>query len=45
MTLIDTWLAQGGDADYNSDCDVAVNNKVDLADFAILASEWLLTIE
>ena len=45
MTMIDTWLAQGGDANYNSDCDMVVNNKVDLADFAILASEWLEEIE
>ncbi|MHC4291087.1 MAG: hypothetical protein ACYSTR_02595 [Planctomycetota bacterium] len=41
LTMIDTWLAQSGDANFNSDCDIIVNSRVDLADYAILASEWL----
>jgi hypothetical protein len=47
MTMINTWLAQEGDANYNSDCDISmqVDKKVNLADFAVLASEWLLAIE
>ena len=47
MTMIDTWLAQTGDANYNSDCDISliVDNKVNLADFAILAMEWLDEIQ
>jgi hypothetical protein len=47
MTMIDAWLAQEGDADYNSGCDISiqVDKKVNLADFAVLASEWLLTME
>ncbi|MDH4201657.1 MAG: C10 family peptidase [Phycisphaerae bacterium] len=47
LTMIDTWLAQEGDANYNSDCDISVqvDKKVNLADFAVLASEWLLAIE
>ena len=47
MTMINTWLAQDGDANYNSDCDISVvlDNKIDLADFAILASEWLEAID
>ena len=45
LTMINTWLAQQGDTNYNGDCDTVVNNKVDLADFAILASEWLYEIE
>jgi hypothetical protein len=43
MTMIDTWLAHEGNEDYNDDCDIStlIDNKVDLADFAILALEWL----
>ncbi|MHC4289507.1 MAG: hypothetical protein ACYSSK_05555, partial [Planctomycetota bacterium] len=47
MTMIDTWLAQDGDTNYNPDCDIsaAIDNKIDLADYAVLASEWLEIIE
>ena len=47
MTMINTWLAQDGDANYNSDCDISVvlDNKIDLADFVVLASEWLEAID
>ena len=43
MTMIDTWLAQQGEANYNADCDISIvaDNKVNLADFAIFASLWL----
>jgi hypothetical protein len=46
MTMIDTWLAQDGDTNYNPDCDIsaAIDNKIDLADYAVLASEWLEAI-
>lgn len=47
LTMAGTWLAQDGDANYNGDCDISatVDNKVDLADYAILASEWLAGTE
>jgi len=45
LTMINTWLAQAGDLNYNSDCDTVVNNRVDLADFAVFASEWLYEIQ
>lgn len=44
LTMIHTWLAQQGDPEYNSACDTIVNNRVDLADFAVFASEWLSEI-
>ena len=45
--MINTWLAQDGDANYDPDCDISVtiDNKIDLADYAVLASEWLEAIE
>jgi hypothetical protein len=43
MTMVNAWLTQDGDVDYNPDCDIspAIDEKIDLADYAVLASEWL----
>jgi hypothetical protein len=43
MMMVDAWLAQSGDVDYNPDCDISLtkDDKINLGDFAVFASEWL----
>lgn len=43
ITMVNTWLAQKGDLEYDSACDISEpkDNKVNLADFTILSLEWL----
>ena len=40
---IDAWLTQDGDVDYNPICDISetIDEKINLADYLVLASEWL----
>ena len=47
IIMVNTWLLQEGDLDYNPDCDISivVDNKVNLADFGIFALEWLQPLE
>jgi hypothetical protein len=45
ITMAEAWLSVDTDGNFNSDCDIIVNNKIDLEDFAVLASEWMDSVE
>ncbi|MHC4386835.1 MAG: hypothetical protein ACYSUG_07580 [Planctomycetota bacterium] len=42
MEMIGVWLTQDGDGNYNDMYDISIidDDKIDLADYAVFASEW-----